>query len=139
MSTNSLIVVVVAVLILLLALLMVALFIRVLQRSLNRSANSPSTSSPSSSKNVKIIDKGRSGSVQYFEKGKTCEFYWEFGGGDTIAIISFPAEKKWEVTYPWASGRRKEILTFVAEEIRRTQFPSSSIVWEDKCFRLVKA
>ena len=138
MSTNSLIVVVVAVLILLLALLMVALLIRVLRRSFSGASKSPSNSSSSSSKNVKIIEKGRSGSVQYFEKGQTCEFYWEFGGGDTIAITWFPPENQWDAKYPWASGRHKEIVTFVAEEVRRTQSPSSKIVWEDNCFRLVK-
>ena len=90
---------------------------------------------------INIVQKGPSGTVQYMEgwlKKNICEFYFEFGGGDTVAIISFPAEDKWDAAYPWASGRRKEILIFVAEEVRRTQAPSSTIVWEDKSFRLVK-
>jgi hypothetical protein len=88
---------------------------------------------------INIIQKGPSGTVQYIEgwlKKNICEFYFEFGGGDTVAIVSFPAEKDWDAKHPWASGRRKEILTFVAEEVRRTQASKSTIVWEDKSFRL---
>ena len=91
---------------------------------------------------INIIQKGPAGTVQYIEgwlKKNICEFYFEFGGGDTVAIISFPDEDKWDAKYPWASGRRKEIITFVAKEVQRTQAPSSTIVWEDNSFRLVKA
>jgi len=90
---------------------------------------------------VNIIQNGQSGTVQYIEgifKKNICEFYWEFGGGDTVAIITLPTEDKWDAKFPWASGRRKEIVSFVAEEVRRTQSPSSKIVWESNCFRLVK-
>jgi hypothetical protein len=91
---------------------------------------------------INIIQKGPSGTVQYIEgwlKKNVCEFYFEFGGADTVAIVTIPAEDNWEVIYPWAAGRRKEILAFVAREVQRTQAPSSKIAWEDKCFRLVKA
>ena len=89
---------------------------------------------------INIIQKGPSGTVQYIEgwlKKNTCDFYFEFGGGDTVAIITTPTQDTWDAKYPWASGRRKNILTYVANELRRTQAPSSTIVWEDKCFRLV--
>ena len=89
---------------------------------------------------INILQKGPSGTVQYIEgwlKKNVCEFYFEFGGGDTVAIITVPAEDQWAAKYPWASGRRKEILTFVAEELRRTQASSSTIVWEPNSFRLV--
>jgi hypothetical protein len=88
-----------------------------------------------------IVQKGPCGTVQYIEgwlKKNVCEFYFEFGGGETVAIVSFPAEDKWDASYPWAGGRRKEILAFVAKEVRRTQSPSATIVWEEGCFRLVK-
>ena len=91
---------------------------------------------------INIIQKGPSGTVQYIErwlKKNISEFHFEFGGRNTVAIISFPAEDKWDAKYPWADGRRKEIITFVAQEVQRTQAPSSTIVWEDNSFRLVKA
>ncbi len=90
---------------------------------------------------INIIQKGPSGTVQYIEgwlKKNICEFYFEFGGGDTVAIITIPTENTWDVKYPWASGRRKEILTFVAEELRQTQAPSSTIVWGDGYFSLMQ-
>jgi hypothetical protein len=91
---------------------------------------------------IKITQKGPSGTVQYSEgwlKKNTCEFHWEFGGGDTVAIVWVPAEGKWDAKYPWASGRRKEIITFVAEDVRRMQAPSSAIKWDADSFSLVKA
>jgi len=91
---------------------------------------------------INIVQKGPSGTVQYIEgwlKKNLCEFYFEFGDGDTVAIITVPAEERWDGTYPWAAGRREKILTFVADEVKRTQAPSSMIVWEDKSFRLMKA
>lgn len=90
---------------------------------------------------INIIQKGPSGTVQYTEgwlKKNLCEFYFEFGGGDTVAIVTVPAKDKWDTAYPWAAGRREQILSFVAEQLRRTQAPSSAIVWEERSFRLVK-
>jgi hypothetical protein len=90
---------------------------------------------------INIVQKGPSGTIQYVEgwlKKNVCEFYWEFGGGDTVAIITIPTADKWDQKYPWASGRRQEIVSSVAEEVRRRQAPSSTIVWEANCFRLVK-
>jgi len=91
---------------------------------------------------IKILQKGPSGSIQYTEgwlKKNVCEFYWEFGGGDTVATIWFPAEDKWDAKYPWAVGRHKEIMEFVANEVRNQKSRSSSIKWEDDRFHLVKA
>ena len=90
---------------------------------------------------VKVIGKGRSGKVQYNEGSlfntKTCEFYWEIGGGDTLATIWFPTEGKWNTHYPWAAERRNEIMDFVAEEVRKQMAKSSTIKWEDDRFHLV--
>ena len=89
---------------------------------------------------INIIQKGPSGTVQYIEgwlKKNTCEFYFEFGGGETVAIITVPTEDKWDAKYPWASGRHKDIVTFVANECRRTQAPKSTIKWEADRFHLV--
>lgn len=89
---------------------------------------------------VKVIQQGRSGTVQYTEgwlMRNTCAFPYEFGGGDTVATVWFTPEDKWDDKYPWAAGRQKEIVTFVAEELRRTQAPKSVIEWENDRFHLV--
>ena len=91
---------------------------------------------------IKIITKGRSGTIQYIEGGwfnkKTCEFYWEFGGRDTVAIIWFPkVDSEWDAKYPWAVGRRMEIVRDMAEQVRKKQAPSSTLKWEDGMVSLV--
>ncbi len=89
---------------------------------------------------INIVQKGPSGTVQYIEglfKKNVSEFYFEFGGGSVVATIWFPTEDKWDAKYPWASGRHKEIVTFVANECRRTQAPKSTIKWEADRFHLV--
>jgi hypothetical protein len=85
---------------------------------------------------INIITKGHSGTIQYIEGSlfskKTYEFYWEFGGGDTVAIIWFPkVDSEWDAQYPWALGRRMEILRDMAEQVRKKQAPSSALKWED--------
>lgn len=90
---------------------------------------------------VKVIGKGRSGKLQYAEgwlKKNSCEFYWEIGGGDTIATVWFPTEEKWNAAYPWAVGRRKEIMDMVASEVRSQMAKSSTIKWEDDRFHLMQ-
>lgn len=90
---------------------------------------------------VNIIEKGPSGTIQYSEgfwKKNTCEFYWEFGGGDVLATIWFPTEEKWNENYPWARGRRKEIMSTVAEQVRHQKARSSKIQWEDDRVHLVQ-
>jgi hypothetical protein len=91
---------------------------------------------------INIITKGRSGTIQYIEgalfKKNTCEFYWEFGGADTFAIIWFPKDDaEWDRKYPWAAGRRMEIVKTMAEDVRRQQAPSSTLKWEEGTVLLV--
>lgn len=91
---------------------------------------------------INIATQGRSGRVQYIEgslfKKNTCDFYWEFGGGDTVAIIWFPKEDaEWDKKYPWAAGRRMQIVREMAEQVRKQQAPSSTLKWEDDAVVLV--
>jgi len=91
---------------------------------------------------VKMIAKGPSGTIQYIEgslfKKNMCEFYWEFGGGDAVAIISFPRnDSGWDKQYPWAAGRRMEIVKEMAEQIRKQESPSSTLKWEEGTVLLI--
>jgi len=85
---------------------------------------------------IKIISKGRSSTIRYIEgslfKKTMCEFYFEFGGGDTIGTIWFPKDDSaWDTQYPWAKGRRMEIVRDMAEQVRQKQAPSSTLKWEN--------
>jgi ssDNA-binding replication factor A large subunit len=75
--------------------------------------------SPAMSYRVEISEDGRSGQVRYSEGTTASVFYWEFGGGDTIASISVPTEQKWAKETPWPLERRDEILQRVAAETIR--------------------
>jgi hypothetical protein len=91
---------------------------------------------------INIITKGRFGTIEYIEgsmfRKKTYEFQWEFGGGDTVAIIWFPKdEAAWNEKYPSAKGRRMEIVRDMAEQVRKKQAPSSTLKWEDGTVLLV--
>ncbi len=80
---------------------------------------------------VRVIEAGRSGHIEYIENGFTCQCYWEFGGSDTIAIITVPSTEEWDIKYPWARGRRYEVLNRIANETRRLRAPTASIEWDD--------
>jgi len=92
--------------------------------------------------NINIITDGPSGTIQYIEgslfKKNICEFYWEFGGAGTVAIIWFlNNDDEWDKRYPWAAGRRMEIVRDMAEKVRKRQAPSSTLKCEDGTVRLV--
>ena len=80
---------------------------------------------------VNVVEKGRYGYIEYVENGQTCQYYWELGGGDTIAIISVPSPEEWEVKYPWARGRRQEVLSALVGETRKQRAPTAVIEWDD--------
>ena len=91
---------------------------------------------------INIVTEGRSGKIQFVEsllfKKNTCEFYWEFGGGDVVAIISFPKnDEEWDKKYPWAAGRRMAIVEDMAEKVRREKSPTSTLRWEERTVLLV--
>jgi hypothetical protein len=73
---------------------------------------------------VEIVQSGRSGSVNYHEPSGCISFYWEFGGGDTVAIIWIEDLAVWSSRHPWAVGRRREILERVAYKVVRQKAPT---------------
>ncbi len=80
---------------------------------------------------VKLIESGRSGYIQYEESYHKCKCYWEFGGGEVLAIISVPTVSDWDKQYPWAKGRRREIIDRMTEETRKLRAPNARIVWDE--------
>lgn len=80
---------------------------------------------------VIITSAGRSGTVEYREGRESCRLYWEFGGGDVLAILSIPSAQDWDRLHPWAQGRRQEILRVVALETQRQRAPRARIEWDE--------
>lgn len=74
--------------------------------------------------NVRIGEQGRGGTVVYREPGGELRFWWEFGGGDAVALINVGTAVDWATHHPWAAPRREEILDRVASEVIRQRAPS---------------
>jgi hypothetical protein len=73
---------------------------------------------------VEISSEERGGSIRYLEGEHSISGWWEFGGGNTIAIISVDKASTWNKRYPWASERVNEILERIAQEAIRQKAPS---------------
>jgi hypothetical protein len=72
-----------------------------------------------SSRRVSISEQGRSGDVVFDEDGHTISGWWEFAGGDAVAIVCMGSADQWQRSHPWAVERRAEILRFVGDEVVR--------------------
>lgn len=86
---------------------------------------SPGVSGGAQDWSVIIDQQGRGGAVNYREAGGSIPMSWEFGGNDVVAIIYFENEAVWRSRYPWAAGRRSEIVRRVAAEAVRQKAPGS--------------
>lgn len=70
---------------------------------------------------IRYENKGRSGTV-WFENDQTkFDMWWEFGGGDVLAIINIPSRKNWEKRTNLPLEQRENILHFIGEQVVRDQ------------------
>ncbi len=68
---------------------------------------------------VTITEQGRSGSVIYTEEGHALTGWWEFAGGDAIAVVCMGGVEDWRTRHPWAADRRTDILRQIADAVIR--------------------
>lgn len=68
---------------------------------------------------LRYEDQGRSG-VIHFDNGRgRFEMYWEFGGGDTLAVIDVPTEAEWVSRTGLPLAERADVLRFIAKQVTR--------------------
>jgi hypothetical protein len=67
------------------------------------------------------ISQGRGGQVVYKDAVSEIRFYYEFGGGDCVAIIFIPNPEKWVQETKKPLSEREEIISFVASQATRDQ------------------
>ena len=60
---------------------------------------------------------GRAGWVYFLENGHACAFGYEYMSAPSVMWVDAPAAVAWDTRYPWATGRRQEILTLVGDEL----------------------
>jgi len=70
---------------------------------------------------IRYTSEGRSGNV-YFESDETSfDLWWEFAGGDALAIINIHTEKTWEAQTRLPLDKRDAVLAFIAAQVIQDQ------------------
>jgi hypothetical protein len=70
---------------------------------------------------IRYTSEGRSGSL-YFESDETTfDLWWEFGGGDALAIINIPTERTWVALTKLPLDKRDAILDYIAAQVINDQ------------------
>jgi hypothetical protein len=70
---------------------------------------------------------GREGAVVVELATGRHDFYWEFGGGDCVAIVSVPNERHWAKLPVLAPHPRDQFIAALAREVGAAQCPSARI------------
>ena len=70
---------------------------------------------------LEYSEQGRDGYVIYKDEISTLKFYYEFGGGNCVVIISVPSASKWESQTKRSLSERETILKFVGEQATKDQ------------------
>jgi len=70
---------------------------------------------------VRYTSEGRSGNL-YFESDETTfNLWWEFGGGEALAIINIPTEQTWEALTKLPLDKRDAVLDYIAAQVIEDQ------------------
>jgi S-adenosylmethionine/arginine decarboxylase-like enzyme len=70
---------------------------------------------------VAYNSQGRSGTVIFYRNDLTLHFPFEFGSGDTLAMIEVPTPENWEKETKTSLADRMVILEFIARRVIRDQ------------------
>lgn len=84
-------------------------------------------SAHTSSANVEIRTRGRTGDLIYREQAGELVCSWEFETGDSLAAIFLP-----DVLPAWAAANLSSIMHSIAEHVLRTQAPLHTAVIDEK-------
>lgn len=87
---------------------------------------------------IQYINQGRGGTVVYSDEQSSIRFYFEFGGGECVAIIFIPTEKEWEQSTGRSVKDRSAIIQWVAEQALRDQLSNGYFRLSDACIELFK-
>ena len=85
---------------------------------------------------LEYSSQGREGYVVYKDEISTLKFYYEFGGGNCVAIISVPKADKWESQTKRSVSERETILKFVAEQATKDQVKDGYFELKEACIEI---
>lgn len=87
---------------------------------------------------LEYINEGRGGYVVYKYDENQLKLFFEYGGGNCVAIIYIPTAKEWTNQTKTNLEERQKILTFIAEECIKDQAPSCNYELHDDCILLLR-
>ncbi len=70
---------------------------------------------------LRYVSHGRSGSLIFQNNQTSFEMWWEFGGGNALAIIDIPTESQWTGRTKLPLEHRDGVLRFIAEQVVEDQ------------------
>lgn len=74
---------------------------------------------------ITVDAEGRSGEIRVALDRGSHAFWWEFGGGDCLAVIAVPGAQEWTQVPALAGYPRDAFLEALAREVGRLQCPSA--------------
>ena len=87
---------------------------------------------------LEYINEGRGGYVVYKDDISEIKFFFEYGGGNCVAIIYVPSSKEWEKETNKSINHRQRILTFIAEQSRIDQAPGCVYELSEECIGIIR-
>lgn len=76
---------------------------------------------------VSVEKQGGSGHVDVAIAGDRLRFFWEFGGGNCIAMVDAPDPQQWRMLEPHRAYDREAFLDWLAAQIARRECPGAII------------
>jgi hypothetical protein len=88
---------------------------------------------PEGKPTLRITTEGRGGTIYYDSETSHFSMWWEFAGGNALAIIDIPTEKKWTVVTQLPIEQRETVLRFIGEQVveKETRGRGSFIIGEN--------
>ncbi|WP_243347958.1 hypothetical protein [Parabacteroides sp. FAFU027] len=86
---------------------------------------------------LEYINQGRGGYVIYKDSVSEIKLFFEFGGGECIAIIHIPLANEWTAKTQRALSERLSILEFIAEQCIKDQAPNCIYKLYDDCIEII--
>jgi len=83
-------------------------------------------------------ENGRDGYVVYKDQLGELPFYFEFGGGNCVAIISIPKKEDWAKTTKRPDDSREQIINFIAIKVIKEKTPGCRAVFTNSSIDFMK-
>ena len=83
-------------------------------------------------------NEGRGGYVIYKDEHGEIKLFFEYGGGNCVAIIYVPSTIEWTNRTKRPLTQRQTVLTFVAEKSIKDQAPNCYYVLSDSCIEIFR-